>query len=217
MELPKSGLVIHTFGNVSALDRDLGVFAIKPSGVSYQELTPQDMVVVDLENNVVEGKLLPSTDTKTHTILYRNFPEIGGVCHSHSTYAVAWAQAKKSIPILGTTHADYLTTDIPCTEVMSDEMITGNYEEETGNQILQLFRHLSYQEIEMVLVACHGPFTWGSTSQKAVHNSIILEELAKMALLTLQINPAIPRLKETLINKHHQRKHSKDAYYGQNK
>ncbi len=217
MELHRSGLVIQTFGNASALDRNLGVFAIKPSGVSYQDLIPKDMVVVDLENNVVEGSLRPSSDTKTHTVLYRNFPEIGGVCHSHSTYAVAWAQAMKSIPIFGTTHADYLTTDIPCTEVMSDNMIKGDYEEETGNQIIQTFRNLSYKEIEMVLVACHGPFTWGRTPEKAVRNGVILEKLAKIAFLTLQINPSIPRLKEALINKHYQRKHGRDAYYGQNK
>lgn len=217
MELHRSGLVIQTFGNVSALDRDLGAFAIKPSGVSYLDLTPKDMVIVDLENNVVEGNLRPSSDTKTHTVLYRNFPEIGGVCHSHSTYAVAWAQAKKSIPIFGTTHADFLATDIPCTEIMSDDMIKGDYEEETGNQIIQSFRNLSYKEIEMVLVACHGPFTWGRTPEKAVHNSVILEKLAKIAFLTLQINPSIPRLKEALINKHYQRKHGRDAYYGQNK
>jgi L-ribulose-5-phosphate 4-epimerase len=215
MELSRSGLVLHTFGNVSALDQDLGVYAIKPSGVLYKNLKPRDMVVVDLENKVVEGKLRPSSDTKTHTVLYNNFVGIRGICHTHSTCAVAWAQAKKPIPILGTTHADHLTSDIPCTEVMQDDKIQGDYEEETGKQIIQTFQKLSYKEIEMVLVACHGPFTWGTTAAKALYNSIILEELARMALMTLQINPAISKLKETLISKHYQRKHGKDAYYGQ--
>ncbi len=215
MELPKSGLVIQTFGNVSACDRDRGVFAIKPSGVKYGNLKPEDMVVVDLENNVVEGELRPSSDTKTHSVLYRNFPEIGGVCHTHSTYAAAWAQAMKPIPIFGTTHADHLTMDVPCTEVMTDEMIQGDYEVETGNQILQTCKPISYKEVEMVLVACHGPFTWGTSAKKAVHNSIVLEELAKMALFTLQINPNTPKLKQTLIDKHYFRKHGSNAYYGQ--
>ena len=213
----KSGLVLGTFGNISALDRNLGVFAIKPSGVLYQNLRPKDMVVVDLENSVVEGNLCPSSDTKTHRVLYQNFPEIGGICHTHSTYAVAWAQAVKSIPIFGTTHADHLTADIPCTNMMTVDQIKGNYEEETGNQIVQTFRKLSYTEIEMVLVARHGPFTWGRTSEKALHNSIILEEIAKMAFLTLQINPTISKLEEMLIAKHYQRKHGKNAYYGQDK
>jgi len=215
MELPKHGVVIFTFGNVSAIDRKEGAFAIKPSGVSYDLLKPEDMVIVDLDNNVVEGKMNPSSDTKTHTVLYRNFPGIGGICHTHSTYAVSWAQAQRAIPVFGTTHADHLADDIPCTEVMSDDMIKGDYEEETGNQIVQTFRNVSYEEVEMVLVACHGPFTWGKTAAKAVYNSVILEELARMALLTLEINPSTPGLKKTLIDKHFLRKHGKDAYYGQ--
>ncbi len=215
LELPKQGLVIYTFGNVSAVDRDRSVFAIKPSGVPYNELKPDDMVVLDFENNVIEGKMRPSSDTKTHTVLYRNFPEIGGVVHTHSVYAVAWAQAMKSIPVLGTTHADHLISNIPCTEEMSDEMIRRNYEEETGNMIVRKFKNLSYKEIEMVLVACHGPFTWGKTPQKAVYNSVLLEELAKIALFTLQINPNTPVLKKTLIDKHYRRKHGKNACYGQ--
>ncbi len=215
MVLPKHGLVIFTFGNVSAIDRDKGVFAIKPSGVRYDDLKPEDIVVVDLKNNVIEGKLRPSSDTKTHSVLYRNFPTIAGICHTHSPYAVAWAQAMKPIPIFGTTHADHLASDIPCTEVMGDDMIKGDYEEETGNQIIQTFRNLSYEEIEMVLVACHGPFTWGKSPEKAVYNSVILEELAKIAFWTLQINPTTPRLKNALIDKHYLRKHGKDAYYGQ--
>jgi len=217
LELPKQGLVVYTFGNASAIDRDKGVFAIKPSGVPYDELKVEDMVIVDLNNNIVEGKLRYSSDTKTHTVLYKNFPEIGGVVHTHSTYSVAWAQAVKSIPILGTTHADHLTHDIPCTEVMNDEMINGDYEEETGNQIVKVFNNISYKEIEMVLVACHGPFTWGATPEKAVYNSVILEELAKMSMYTLQINPNISPLKQNLIDKHYQRKHGKLSYYGQTK
>lgn len=214
-DLFKSGLVVATFGNVSAFDADRGVFAIKPSGVPYADLRQEDMVIVDLENKVVEGALRPSSDTRTHAVLYRNFRGIGGICHTHSSYASAWAQAKKPVPILGTTHADHLTQDIPCTEVMSDEMIRGDYETETGNQIVQRFQNLSYKEIEMTLVACHGPFTWGATAQKALYNSIMLEEIATMAFITVQINPEIKTLKQALIEKHYQRKHGKNAYYGQ--
>jgi len=215
LELPRRGLVVYTFGNVSAVDRDRGVFAIKPSGVEYGSLKPSDIVVVDLDGRVAEGKLRPSSDTKTHAVLYRNFEKIGGVAHTHSTYATAWAQAMKSIPVLGTTHADHLAADIPCTQVMPQEDIAGDYEEETGNQIVDAFRSLSVEEVEMVLVACHGPFTWGGTPEKAVYNSVILEELAKVAALTFGINPRTPRLKKSLVEKHYLRKHGKDAYYGQ--
>jgi L-ribulose-5-phosphate 4-epimerase len=214
-KLPELGLAIYTFGNVSAYDPDLGVFAIKPSGVPYEKLSPQSMVVVDLENRVVEGTLRPSSDTKTHTVLYRAFTGIKGVVHTHSTYAVGWAQAKRPIPILGTTHADHLAGDIPCTRVMSDQQIMGDYEEATGKQILEAFKHLSFLETEMVLVACHGPFTWGTSAAKALYNSAVLEELAKMAWITEQLNSNIKPLKRTLINKHYNRKHGKAAYYGQ--
>jgi L-ribulose-5-phosphate 4-epimerase len=214
-ELPALGLVIRSFGNVSGIDRGEGLVAIKPSGVSYDEFTVDDIVVVDLENKVVEGRLRPSSDTKTHTLLYRNFADIGGIVHTHSTYAVAWAQAMRPIPILGTTHADLLAEDVPCTKVMSNEMIQGDYEEETGNQIVAAFTKRSYQDVPMVLVACHGPFTWGDSPEKALYHSQMLEELAKMASLTLQINPAAPRLKKSLIEKHFSRKHGPDAYYGQ--
>ncbi|MBN1307355.1 MAG: L-ribulose-5-phosphate 4-epimerase AraD [Chitinispirillaceae bacterium] len=214
-DLYESGLVVATFGNVSAFDGDGGVFAIKPSGVPYPSLTPRTMVVVDLENRVVEGTLRPSSDTKTHAVLYSSFPGIGGVCHTHSPYAVAWAQAQRPIPILGTTHADHLTVDIPCTEVMEDRMIAGDYETETGNQIVNHFREKSHKEIPMVLVARHGPFTWGESAAKALYNSIMLEELAKMAFITMQIDPSVARLGEALINKHYQRKHGSSAYYGQ--
>ena len=217
MEIERQKLAIYTFGNVSAIDRAAGVVAIKPSGVPYSDLRPEDMVLVDLENKVLEGSKRPSSDTKTHTLLYRHFPGIGGVCHTHSTYAVAWAQALRAIPNLGTTHADHLVTAIPVTEVMTDEMILGDYEHETGNQILDVFRkeNLSPDEVEMVLVACHGPFSWGKDAAKAVYNAAVLEELAKMAYLTLQINPLAEPIKQTLIDKHYFRKHGSDAYYGQ--
>ena len=214
-DLPHLGLVIRAFGNVSGIDRQQGFVAIKPSGVMYEDLTVDNIVVVDLDDNIVDGKLRPSSDTKTHTQLYRAFPEIGGVVHTHSTYAVAWAQAMKPIPILGTTHADLLATDVPCTELMSDEMIGGDYEKETGKQIVNAFTARSYKDIPMVLVAGHGPFTWGETPEKALYHSQMLEELATMAALTLQINPSTPRLKKTLIDKHFKRKHGPDSYYGQ--
>lgn len=218
MEIQHQRLAIYTFGNVSAIDRAAGVVAIKPSGVPYSALKPADMVLVDLDNQVLEGNLRPSSDTKTHTLLYRHFDTIGGICHTHSTYAVAWAQAVREIPNLGTTHADHLTKAVPVTEVMSDEMILGNYEHETGNQIIDTFtrQNLSPSEVEMVLVACHGPFTWGKDAAKAVYNAAVLEELAKMAYLTMQINPAIAPIKQTLVDKHYFRKHGKQAYYGQN-
>lgn len=217
MEIPKEALAIVTFGNVSGVDRSAGVIAIKPSGVPYHKLRVEDIVILDLDNVVVEGDMRPSSDTKTHTLLYKNFPTIGGVCHTHSTYAVAWAQAMRDIPNMGTTHADHLVSSIPVTEVMSDEMIQRDYELETGNQILDIFkkRELSPEEVEMVLVACHGPFTWGKDPAKAVYNSVVLEEVAKMAFLTLQINPGTPPIKQSLIDKHYFRKHGTDAYYGQ--
>lgn len=217
MEIPRQNLAIYTFGNVSAIDRAAGVVAIKPSGVPYAELKPSDMVLVDLDNRIVEGKARPSSDTKTHILLYKHFEHIGGVCHTHSTYAVAWAQALRPIPNFGTTHADHLTQAVPVTEVMSDEMILGDYEHETGNQILNLFRkeQLSPEEVEMVLVACHGPFTWGKSAAKAVYNAAVLEELAKMAFLTLQINPLAQPIKQALVDKHYFRKHGANAYYGQ--
>ena len=217
MQLPKLGLVLFTFGNVSAIDRELGVFAIKPSGVAYDDITPEKMVIVDLNANVIEGDLRPSSDTKTHAVLYQHMPTIGGIVHTHSTYATAWAQSQRDIPIFGTTHADYNTVDIPCAPPMSDEMIQGNYEFQTGHQILDHFRKkgLDYKEVEMVLVGNHAPFTWGKTADKAVHNSAVLETVAQMALLTEQINAQAPRLKDALIRKHYERKHGPDSYYGQ--
>jgi L-ribulose-5-phosphate 4-epimerase len=217
MQLNALNLVVYTFGNVSAVDRENGVFAIKPSGVPYEDLKPEDIVIVDFDNNVIEGSLRPSSDTKTHAYLYKNWPNIGGVAHTHATYSVAWAQSQRDIPIFGTTHADHLTSDIPCAAPMDDSLIEGNYEHNTGIQILDCFKekNLSYEETEMILIGNHGPFAWGKNAAKAVYNSKVLEVVAEMAYLTLQINPNAPRLKDSLIKKHYQRKHGKDSYYGQ--
>jgi L-ribulose-5-phosphate 4-epimerase len=217
MQLSNLGLVIFTFGNASAVDRKLGVFAIKPSGVPYKELTPSKMVVVDFDGNIVKGKLRPSSDTKTHAVLYKEWENIGGIAHTHSTYATAWAQSLRDIPIYGTTHADHNTVDIPCAEPMSDEMIEGDYEHQTGYQIINCLqkRGLSYEDIQMILVGNHAPFTWGKTAERAVYNSAILESVAQIAFLTEQINSVTSRLKEALIKKHFSRKHGPDKYYGQ--
>lgn len=217
MQLPKLGLVLFTFGNVSVVDHQKGVFAIKPSGVSYETLKVDDIVIVDFEANKVEGEMRPSSDTKTHAVLYQHWEDIGAIVHTHSTYATAWAQAQKDIPILGTTHADHLTVDVPCAPPMSDDMIKGNYEKETGFQILQDFekRGYSHNEVEMILLGNHAPFTWGKNAEKAVYNSAVLEEIARMAYLSCTINPQVPRLKNALIEKHYERKHGKNAYYGQ--
>ena len=218
MQLPKLGLVIFTFGNVSVADRASGVFAIKPSGVPYEDLSPAKMVIVNFDGKVVEGSLRPSSDTLTHAVLYKTWESIGSIVHTHSTYATAWAQAQRDVPIFGTTHADHLTTDIPCAPPMSDKMIAGNYEYETGLQIVNCFkeRKLDYREVEMMLVGNHAPFAWGKNSAKAVYNAAVLEEVARIAYLTEQINPKAPRLKDALIKKHFDRKHGSDSYYGQN-
>jgi L-ribulose-5-phosphate 4-epimerase len=217
MELPKLGLVLFTFGNVSAADRDLGVFAIKPSGVPYDELSPDKMVIVDFEGKTIKGKLRPSSDTLTHAVLYQHWEKIGGIVHTHSTYATAWAQTQRDIPLYGTTHADHNTVDIPCAPPMSDERIQGNYEYQTGFQIMDAMKQkgLNYEEVEMVLVGNHAPFTWGKTPEKAVYNSAVLEAIAKMAYITQQVRADSPRLKEALIKKHFSRKHGPDSYYGQ--
>lgn len=215
MEIPRQGLAIYTFGNVSAFDAQRAVFAIKPSGVAYTDLTAADMVVVDLDAKVVGGKLRPSSDTKTHAALYRAFQGIGGIVHTHSTYATGWAQACLPIPIYGTTHADHLAEDIPCTAIMTAEAVRGDYEAETGTQIIDCFRTRNPREIPMVLVAGHGPFTWGKTADKAVYHAVVLEELAKMAFITRTLAPHAPRLPEHLVRKHFERKHGKGAYYGQ--
>ena len=217
MQLPKLGLVVFTFGNVSAVDRSLGVFAIKPSGVPYDDLSPEKMVIVDFDGKTVAGSLRPSSDTKTHAVLYKHWTSIGGIVHTHSTYATAWAQAQRDIPIFGTTHADHNTVDIPCAPPMNDQMIAGDYEYETGFQIMNCLkeRSLSHEAVEMVIVGNHAPFTWGKTPEKAVYNSAVLETIAHMAFLTEQINPKAPRLKDALIKKHYERKHGPDSYYGQ--
>ncbi|MBC7946259.1 MAG: L-ribulose-5-phosphate 4-epimerase [Chitinophagaceae bacterium] len=217
MQLPELGLVLFTFGNVSAVDRNQGVFAIKPSGVPYNELSVEKMVVVDFDGKVVDGTLRPSSDTKTHAVLYKHWPNIGGISHTHSTYATAWAQAQRAIPIYGTTHADHSTLDIPCAPPMSGKMIKGDYEYETGFQIINWFKkkELSYEESEMILVSNHAPFTWGNSAHKAVYNSAVLETIAKMATLTEQVNPKAERLKKALIDKHFERKHGPGSYYGQ--
>jgi L-ribulose-5-phosphate 4-epimerase len=217
MQLPKLGLVLFTFGNVSAADRDLGVFAIKPSGVPYEDLSPEKMVIVDFDGKTVKGKLRPSSDTLTHAVLYKHWEKIGGIVHTHSTYATAWAHSLRDIPIFGTTHADHCTVDIPCAPPMEDAMIEGDYEYQTGFQIMNALqaKGLSYEEIEMILVGNHAPFSWGKTPAKAVYNSAVLETIAQMAYLTEQIRSDTPRLKDSLIKKHFLRKHGPDSYYGQ--
>lgn len=217
MELPRLGLVVFTFGNVSVVDRNNNVFAIKPSGVPYEDLKVEDMVIVDFDGNIIAGNLRPSSDTKTHAVLYKEWAHIGAIVHTHSTYGTAWAQTNRAIPIYGTTHADHLTTDIPCAPPMADHMIAGNYEHQTGYQIIEHFisEQLDYEEVQMILVGNHAPFAWGATGKKAVYNAAVLEYTAKLAYLTEQINPQAARMKGSLIKKHYERKHGKDAYYGQ--
>lgn len=220
MELQRRNLVVYTWGNVSQIDRAKGVIAIKPSGVAYEVMTPDDIVIVDLENNIVEDALgkksmRPSSDTKTHTHLYRHFDSIGGVTHTHSTYATAWAQTQQAIPCYGTTHADYAYGEIPCTAVMTDEQIERDYEEETGVQITDCFKSRSPKEVPMVIVAGHAPFTWGKNGADAVYHAVILEEIARMAYLTKTLQPNTAALKQGIVDKHYLRKHGKNAYYGQ--
>jgi L-ribulose-5-phosphate 4-epimerase len=215
MEIPARGLAIYTFGNVSALDRQKGVFAIKPSGVEYTKLTAADLVVVDLEGKVVEGTLRPSSDTRTHAVLYRAFAGIEGIVHTHSTYATGWAQAGLAIPVYGTTHADYLPEDVPCTRVMSPEAVERDYEAETGEQIVECFEGRNPVHTPMVLVAGHGPFTWGATAAQAVYHAAMLEQIAQMAFITRTIQASTGRIPEYLIRKHFERKHGPRATYGQ--
>lgn len=216
LELVKQGLVIYTWGNVSGIDREKGLVAIKPSGLDYDKMTADDMVVVDLEGNIVEGKLRPSSDTPTHLALYRAFPAIGGVVHTHSTYATAWSQAGLDIPNIGTTHADYFHKDIPCTADMTAEEVRGDYELETGNVIVRRFADIDPTATPAVLVKNHGPFTWGKDPADAVHNAVVLEQVAKMAFIARTINPALT-VNPLLIEKHYNRKHGPGAYYGQGK
>lgn len=214
LDLVKHGLVLFTWGNVSAIDREKGLIVIKPSGVSYDVMKADDMVVLDMDGKVVEGRFKPSSDTPTHLELYKAFSEIGAVVHTHSTYATAWAQAGKSIPIIGTTHADYFASDIPCTPDMTPAEVEEAYEKETGSVIIKAFEHLKPMEIPGVLVKNHGPFSWGKNADNAVYNSVVLEEVARMAQLAYFINPNLT-MNPHLVKKHYERKHGKDAYYGQ--
>lgn len=215
MELPKYGLVTFTWGNVSGIDREKGLVVIKPSGVEYDGMSVEDMVVVDLEGNVVEGKWKPSSDTPTHLALYNAFPNIGGVVHTHSRWATSWAQAGRGIPAYGTTHGDYFYGEIPCTRKMTPKEIAGEYELETGNVIIETFKNCSSDDIPAVLVHSHGPFTWGTDPHNAVHNAVVLEELAFMASSTETITPSVGVMQQELLDKHYLRKHGKNAYYGQ--
>lgn len=217
MNLQKHGLIVFTWGNASGIDREQGLIVIKPSGVDYEKMQPEDMVVLDLEGNQVEGALRPSSDTPTHIVLYRNFPEVGGIVHTHSSYATTWAQAGKSIPAFGTTHADYFYGDIPCTRSLSKEEIQGKYEEETGNVIVGTFQNRNPLHVPGVLVGSHGPFSWGKDAHEAVYHAVVLEEVAKMALNTRSANSEAKAIDQVLLDKHFLRKHGKDAYYGQNK
>jgi len=216
LDLVKHGLVIFTWGNVSAIDRKKGLVVIKPSGVSYNDMKAEDMVVLDLEGKVVEGDLKPSSDTATHLVLYQSFPNIGGIVHTHSTFATAWAQAGKDIPNIGTTHADYFKDDIPCTRSMTAKEVNGQYELETGNVIVERFKDLNPDFTPGVLVKNHGPFAWGKDAHEAVHNAVVLEQIAKMAFIAYSVNPEL-KMNEELIKKHFYRKHGEGAYYGQGK
>ncbi len=217
LEIKNKDLILYTWGNVSGIDRDKSLIVIKPSGVPYQELTVDKMVIVNLKGKLIEGELRPSSDTTTHLFLYNNFSNIKGVVHTHSPWATSWAQAKKNIPCYGTTHADHFYQDIPCTRVMSDAEINNNYETNTGKVILEEFtnKNRDYHYTPGVLVAGHGPFTWGEDVEKAVYNSVVLEEIAKIAFQTCQLNDKVSKVSDTLLNKHFFRKHGKDAYYGQ--
>ena len=216
LELVRHGLVIFTWGNVSGIDRESGLVVIKPSGVSYEGMTPEDMVVVSLDGRVVEGSLKPSSDTPTHLVLYKAFKEIGGVVHTHSTYATAWAQAGLDIPNIGTTHADYFHDAVPCTADMTEAEVKGEYELETGNVIVRRFEGLNPVHTPGVLVKNHGPFTWGRDAAEAVHNAVVLEQVAKMASISFSINPSLT-MNPLLVEKHFSRKHGPNAYYGQTK
>lgn len=216
MELVRHNLVIFTWGNVSGIDRERGLVVIKPSGVDYATMKAEDMVVLDLDGNIVEGNMRPSSDTPTHLELYRSFPEIGGIVHTHSTYATAWAQAGLDLPNIGTTHADYFHDAVPCTADMTRKEVEGDYELETGKVIVKRFEGLNPTHTPGVLVKNHGPFTWGKTPEEAVHNAVVLEQVAKMAYISYMVNPALT-MNPLLIEKHFNRKHGPNAYYGQTK
>jgi len=214
LDLVKHNLVVFTWGNVSGIDRNSGMIVIKPSGVSYNKMKPKDMVVMNLYGKVVEGTLKPSSDAPTHLILYRQFLNIGGVVHTHSEWATSWAQAGKSIPAIGTTHADYFYGEIPCTRKMTKEEIQGEYELETGKVIIETFKDINPDQVPGVLVNNHGPFNWGTDPDNAVHNAVVLEEVAKMTFRSLQLNPET-KMDQVLLDKHFLRKHGANAYYGQ--
>jgi len=217
LELVRRGLVLYTFGNASGISREDSLVVIKPSGVAYEQMKPEDLVITDLDGKIVEGRLRPSSDLPTHLVLYKAFPKIGGVSHTHSEYATAWAQARKSIPCLGTTHCDYFRGPVPVTDPMSDDEISSAYEENTGHVITRLFKNIDPLEVPAVLVANHAPFTWGPTSAEASQNAVILEAVAKIAYLATQIYPAAAPAGRTLQEKHFLRKHGAAAYYGQPK
>lgn len=214
LDLVKHGLVIFTWGNVSGIDREKGLVVIKPSGVSYDDMKVEDMVVIDLNGNIIEGTLKPSSDTATHLELYKAFPSIGGIVHTHSTYATAWAQAGVDLPNIGTTHADYFSEAIPCTRDMTEAEVTGEYEKETGTVIIERFKDLNPDYIPGVLVKNHGPFSWGKNPHDAVHNAVVMEQVAKMASIAYSVNPKLT-MNDHLIRKHFYRKHGPGAYYGQ--
>ncbi len=213
--LPEYNLVTFTWGNVSGIDREKGLVVIKPSGVSYDSMTADDMVVVDLDGNVVEGKWRPSSDTPTHLALYRAYPEMGGIVHTHSRWATTFAQAGMAIPAMGTTQGDYFYGDIPCTRPMTEKEIKGEYEKETGHVIIETFAGKNPMEIPAVVVYSHGPFTWGKDAMEAVHNAVVLEEVAFMDWHAMMINPNQGRMQQELLDKHYLRKHGANAYYGQ--
>lgn len=219
LQLVKNHLVLFTWGNVSEIDRESGLFVIKPSGVEYDKMTANDMVVVDLDGNVIEGKYRPSSDTPTHIEFYKAFKDVGGVTHTHSTYATAWAQAGRGIPFYGTTHADYFYGDIPCARALTQEEIEGEYEKNTGLAIVEKFvnEKISPSAVPGVLIKSHGVFAFGKDAAASVYNATVIEEVAKMAVLTEQINPEIKRADKFMMDKHYNRKHGKNAYYGQNK
>lgn len=216
LALPAHGLVTFTWGNVSAIDRKSGLVVIKPSGVEYDKMTAEDMVVLDLDGNIVEGRYKPSSDTPTHLVLYRAFDGIGGIVHTHSRWATAWAQAGRGIPAYGTTHGDYFYGEIPCTRKLTPAEIGGAYEAETGKVIVETFSDLDPTAIPAALVCSHGPFAWGKDAADAVHNAVVLEEVACMALQTETLRPRIAPMQQELLDKHYLRKHGKNAYYGQN-
>ena len=217
MLLPKYGLVTFTWGNVSGIDREKGLFVIKPSGVDYDKLTPDDMVVMDLDGNRVEGEYNPSSDTPTHLELYKAFPKIGGIVHTHSAWATSWAQAGRGIPCYGTTHADYMYGEIPCARCLNAEEINGAYEKNTGLLIAELFKDRDYEAVPAVLCKNHGPFTWGKDGHEAVHNAVVLEEVAKMAARCEMLNPQVEPAPQSRQDNHYYRKHGANAYYGQSK